>query len=41
MLTATGSVASRTGVSGTAPDRVRRQLASLTEQVRAAKGALP
>jgi argininosuccinate lyase len=41
VLTATGSVASRTGVSGTAPDRVRQQLASLTEQVRAAKGALP
>ena len=41
VLTATGSVASRTGISGTAPDRVRQQLVSLTEQVRAAKGALP
>ncbi|WP_375407094.1 argininosuccinate lyase [uncultured Amnibacterium sp.] len=41
VLTATGSVASRTGVSGTAPDRVRQQLASLTEQVRVARGALP
>ncbi len=41
ILTAAGSVASRTGVSGTAPDRVRQQLASLTEQVRIAKGALP
>ena len=41
VLTAAGSVASRTGVSGTAPDRVRQQLASLTEQVRAAKKELP
>jgi argininosuccinate lyase len=35
-----GSVASRTGRSGTAPDRVRAQLAALTEQVRAAKRRL-
>ncbi|WP_375389920.1 argininosuccinate lyase [uncultured Amnibacterium sp.] len=41
VLTVEGSVASRTGVSGTAPDRVRRQLAALTDQVRIAKGALP
>jgi argininosuccinate lyase len=41
VLTAEGSVASRTGTSGTAPDRVRQQLASLTEQVRAAKAVLP
>jgi argininosuccinate lyase len=41
VLTAEGSVASRTGVSGTAPDRVRQQLASLTEQVRVVRAALP
>jgi argininosuccinate lyase len=40
VLTAEGSVASRTGVSGTAPDRVRQQLATLTEQVRTARAAL-
>ncbi|GAA4739476.1 argininosuccinate lyase [Amnibacterium soli] len=41
VLSAEGSVASRTGVSGTAPDRVRQQLASLTEQVRVVRAALP
>jgi argininosuccinate lyase len=41
VLTAEGSVASRTGVSGTAPDRVRQQLAALTEQVRVGRAALP
>jgi argininosuccinate lyase len=41
VLTAEGSVASRTGVSGTAPERVRQQLAALTEQVRTAKKELP
>ena len=41
VLTVEGSVASRTGVSGTAPQRVRQQLASLTAQVRAAQGDLP
>ncbi|GAA2754453.1 argininosuccinate lyase [Amnibacterium kyonggiense] len=41
VLTAEGSVASRTGVSGTAPERVRHQLATLTERVRSAKAALP
>ncbi len=34
ILTIQGSVASRDGVGGTAPDRVREQLASLTERVR-------
>ena len=34
-------VESRTGVSGTAPDRVRQQLAALTEQVRVVRAALP
>jgi argininosuccinate lyase len=41
VLTASGSVASRTGVSGTAPHRVRQQLASLTAQVRTERGRLP
>ena len=41
VLTVEGSVASRTGRSGTAPDRVREQLAALTQQVRAAKERLP
>ncbi|MGN6446798.1 argininosuccinate lyase [Amnibacterium sp.] len=41
VLTVEGSVASRTGVSGTAPDRVRRQLAALTERVREAEARLP
>ena len=41
VLTVEGSVASRTGVSGTAPERVREQLAALTERVRAARRALP
>jgi argininosuccinate lyase len=40
VLTAEGSVASRTGVSGTAPERVRRQLTALTEHVRTARRAL-
>ncbi|MGN6742829.1 MAG: argininosuccinate lyase [Amnibacterium sp.] len=40
VLTIEGSVASRTGVSGTAPDRVRHQLAVLTEHVRAVKRAI-
>jgi argininosuccinate lyase len=40
VLTVEGSVASRTGRSGTAPDRVRRQLAALTEHVRAGRRAL-
>jgi argininosuccinate lyase len=40
VLSVEGSVASRTGRSGTAPDRVRAQLAALTEQVRAAKRRL-
>jgi argininosuccinate lyase len=34
ILTSEGSVASRDGVGGTAPDRVREQLAALTERVR-------
>ncbi len=34
ILTIDGSVASRDGVGGTAPDRVREQLAALTERVR-------
>ncbi len=41
VLTVEGSVASRTGVSGTAPDRVRAQLAALTERARAVRAALP
>ena len=41
VLTIEGSVGSRTGRSGTAPARVREQLASLTQQVRAAKERLP
>jgi argininosuccinate lyase len=40
VLTVEGSVASRTGTSGTAPDRVRRQLAALTEHVRTGRRAL-
>ena len=40
VLTVVGSVASRTGTSGTAPDRVRAQLTALTTRVRAAKRAL-
>jgi argininosuccinate lyase len=35
VLTITGSVSSRDGRGGTAPDRVREQLAALTESVRA------
>ncbi|GAA4152734.1 argininosuccinate lyase [Leifsonia shinshuensis] len=35
VLTVEGSVASRTGAGGTAPDRVAEQLAALTERVRA------
>ena len=34
VLTVEGSIASRSGVGGTAPDRVREQLAQLTERVR-------
>jgi argininosuccinate lyase len=34
ILTIEGSVASRDGIGGTAPDRVREQLAALTERVR-------
>ncbi len=41
VLTIEGSVASRTGRSGTAPVRVREQLAALTERVRVLKRALP
>ncbi|MDQ1531418.1 MAG: argininosuccinate lyase, partial [Microbacteriaceae bacterium] len=37
VLTIEGSVASRTGVSGTAPARVREQLTALTEHVRGVK----
>ncbi|MDH2444956.1 argininosuccinate lyase [Amnibacterium sp. CER49] len=40
VLTVQGSVASRSGVGGTAPDRVREQLAALTEHVRRAKQVL-
>ncbi|MEY9951056.1 argininosuccinate lyase [Leifsonia sp. EB34] len=40
VLTVEGSVASRTGAGGTAPDRVADQLASLTERVRALTRAL-
>jgi argininosuccinate lyase len=40
VLTVEGSVASRTGASGTAPERVRAQLTALTERVRAARRAL-
>jgi len=39
VLTVEGSVASRAGVGGTAPDRVAEQLASLTERVRAFTGS--
>jgi argininosuccinate lyase len=40
VLTVEGSVASRSGVGGTAPDRVREQLAGLTGRVRSlAEGA--
>ena len=34
VLTIEGSVASRSGVGGTAPDRVVEQLATLTQRVR-------
>jgi argininosuccinate lyase len=40
VLSVEGSVAARTGRSGTAPDRVRAQLAALTERVRAARRRL-
>ncbi|MGN6429062.1 MAG: argininosuccinate lyase [Leifsonia sp.] len=40
VLTVEGSVASRAGAGGTAPDRVQEQLAALTERVRAITGAL-
>jgi argininosuccinate lyase len=40
VLTVEGSVASRSGVGGTAPERVAEQLAALTERVRAVTGAL-
>ncbi|HEY8317923.1 MAG TPA: argininosuccinate lyase [Amnibacterium sp.] len=40
VLTVEGSVASRTGVSGTAPDRVRQQLTRLTERVRVLRRAI-
>ncbi|WP_314147153.1 argininosuccinate lyase [uncultured Leifsonia sp.] len=40
VLTVEGSVASRAGAGGTAPDRVQEQLAVLTERVRAITGAL-
>jgi argininosuccinate lyase len=40
VLTVQGSVASRSGVGGTAPDRVREQLAALTAHVRRAKQVL-
>ncbi|MDN4614528.1 argininosuccinate lyase [Leifsonia sp. F6_8S_P_1B] len=40
VLTVEGSVASRAGVGGTAPERVAEQLAALTERVRAVTGAL-
>ncbi|HET6825051.1 MAG TPA: argininosuccinate lyase [Amnibacterium sp.] len=40
VLSVEGSVASRTGTSGTAPDRVRRQLTALTEHVRTGRRAL-
>ena len=33
MLTVEGSIASRTGVGGTAPERVAEQLAALTARV--------
>jgi argininosuccinate lyase len=39
VLTVEGSVASRAGVGGTAPDRVAEQLAALTERVRAFTGS--
>ena len=41
VLSAEGSVASRTGISGTAPERVRAQLTALTERVRTVRRALP
>ena len=40
VLTVEGSVASRTGVSGTAPDRVRQQLTALTERIRVLRRAI-
>jgi argininosuccinate lyase len=41
VLTVEGSVASRDGVGGTAPDRVAEQLAALTAHVRTAAASLP
>jgi len=41
VLTVEGSVASRAGAGGTAPDRVAEQLAALTAHVRKAAEALP
>ncbi|PPH43475.1 argininosuccinate lyase [Rathayibacter sp. AY1E4] len=40
VLSIEGSVASRDGVGGTAPDRVAEQLARLTERVRVVRGSL-
>ncbi len=40
VLTVEGSVASRSGAGGTAPERVAEQLAALTERVRALTGSL-
>ncbi|PPI12438.1 argininosuccinate lyase [Rathayibacter tritici] len=40
VLSIEGSVASRDGVGGTAPDRVAEQLAQLTERVRVVRGSL-
>ena len=40
VLSIEGSVASRDGVGGTAPDRVAEQLAQLTERVRVVRSAL-
>ncbi|NQX15748.1 argininosuccinate lyase [Rathayibacter sp. VKM Ac-2857] len=40
VLSIAGSVASRDGVGGTAPDRVAEQLAQLTERVRVVRSAL-
>ncbi|WP_375401774.1 argininosuccinate lyase [uncultured Amnibacterium sp.] len=40
VLTVTGSIASRTGRSGTAPERVRAQLAALTDRVRTVRVAI-
>ena len=41
VLTVEGSVRSRDGVAGTAPERVREQLAALTERIRALSAAIP